>query len=127
MTKMFELKRRLSEQIESTKIFFDKNDAEWEFHRAQDADDYDEPALRELTIEQFVAEAREAGYDDWEIFEMLLNEADGFSEMAQKATAYDKMIEARRKGAEKANAISAEERKARAKKAAKARWQKIKG
>lgn len=42
----------------------------------------------------------------------------------EKAELYDKMIEDRRKGAAKANAISPEARKERARKAALARWKK---
>lgn len=42
----------------------------------------------------------------------------------KKVELYDKMIADRRKGADAINAISAEERKARAKKAAAARWAK---
>jgi hypothetical protein len=43
---------------------------------------------------------------------------------AEKAELYDKMIEARRKGAEITNNISLEARKERARKAALARWHK---
>lgn len=43
---------------------------------------------------------------------------------AEKAELYDKMIEARRKGAEITNNISPEARKERARKAALARWHK---
>lgn len=121
---MLELKRQLNSQIESTTIFFDSKDAERALKEAQDADDYDEPKLREITMEQFVSEARDAGCDDFEIFESLKNEVDGFAEIEKKAFLYDKMIADRRKGADKINAISAEERKARAKKAAAARWSK---
>ena len=47
-----------------------------------------------------------------------------YRELLRKAEEYDKMISARRKGAEIANNISPEERTARAKKAAAARWGK---
>lgn len=121
---MFELKRQLNEQIELTTIFFDAGDAKRAREEAQSGGDYDKPELREITMEQFVNEAREAGCDDFEVFERLKNEVDGFAEIERKAHLYDKMVEARRRGAEKANAVSADERKARAIKAAKARWAK---
>lgn len=44
----------------------------------------------------------------------------------EKARLYDEMIESRRKGAEIVNNISPEARRARAKKAAEARWKKAK-
>lgn len=47
-------------------------------------------------------------------------------ELRDKAQKYDQMIAARRKGAKMANAISAEERSERAKKAVAARWAKRK-
>jgi hypothetical protein len=45
-------------------------------------------------------------------------------EIAEKLAKYEKMIEARRRGAEKTNSIPPEARKERAKKAAQARWSK---
>lgn len=45
-------------------------------------------------------------------------------ELREKATKYDEMVEARRRGARKANSVSTEERKARAKKAVEARIKK---
>lgn len=121
---MFELHRYLNDQLDLTRIYFDKKDAERALEDAQGADDYEEPQLREITMEQFVQEGREAGLDDFGIYELLIHEADGFDETVRKAALYDKMIEDRRKGARAVNSISAEERKARAKKAAKARWSK---
>jgi|GEM_PF-2594097 len=47
-----------------------------------------------------------------------------YEELKRKAKLYDEMVEARRKGANKINAISAEERRARAMKAVEARIKK---
>lgn len=47
-----------------------------------------------------------------------------YIELVSKANAYDEMIASRRRGAEKANAVSAEVRSARAKKAVQARIEK---
>lgn len=121
---MFELNRQLDSQLESTRFFFDKADAEMALHEAQNSDDYDEPQLREITIEQFVAEARKEGCDDFAIAERLINESDVFGDAFEKAALYDSMIADRRKGADATNAISPEARKERAKKAAAARWHK---
>ena len=47
-----------------------------------------------------------------------------YEELLEKERQFDKYLADRRKGAAKINNISAEERKARAKKAAAARWAK---
>lgn len=48
-----------------------------------------------------------------------------FEDIRRKALLYDKMVDARRKGAQKTNNITPEQRSARAKKAAAARWGKL--
>ena len=56
--------------------------------------------------------------------EILSNPNEKMGVVQKKADLYDKMIETRRKGAQKTNNISPEQRRLRAKKAAAARWGK---
>jgi hypothetical protein len=53
-------------------------------------------------------------------------EQEELDELRRKAELYDKMVEARRRGAMKTNSISKEALSARNKKASMARWNKIK-
>lgn len=117
---MYKLIAELNEQTDSTLYFFDESDAKRRLKQYTDGGYKAE--LFKVSIAEEVKWLAASGMDDFEVWCALANGIEDYAELERKANAYDAMIEARRRGAAKANAISPEERTARAKKAAAKRW-----